>query len=89
MRNSADCRTTPRLVNPSDQSDSKMASVGSVNGEFSMSMRTKNPSRLAGPTIRRRFASATSGEISSPSWVSLSEMFRPMPARAMRSRMRP
>ena len=50
-------------------------------GEFSMSMRTKNPAGSARSRILRRLSIALALSTSRPSCVSLSEMLRPMPRR--------
>jgi hypothetical protein len=56
-----------------------MSSVASVYGEFSMSMRTKNPLASAGSKMRRMLSTAVARSTSRPSCVSFSEMFRSTP----------
>ena len=58
LRYSADCSTTPICRWPCCHSVSKISSVTSVYGEFSMSMRTKNPAGSARSRIFRRLSTA-------------------------------
>ena len=71
--------TVPTLRCPCRHSVSRISSVASVYGEFSMSMRTKNPFASAGSRMRRMLSTAVARSTSSPSCVSLSEMLRSMP----------
>ena len=83
LRGSADCSTTPALRYPCCHMVSNTSSVTCVNGEFSMSMRTKNSCFAAASRIRRRLSTQVARSMVRPSWVSFSEMFRPTPAATM------
>ena len=52
-----------------------------MNGEFSMSIRTKKSCVRPASSIRRRLSTQVARSTVSPSCVSLSEMLRPMPER--------